>query len=177
MTSRRDLLAAAPAAGALFAAGAAAFTVPTVAHAQQAGPSGPSWHSASLTTETVTGPNGAVTTPTALSVNERLGASELKHAERVATGVYALRGWGIAHSFAIEAPNGWIIIDTGDFTQVASEMRETLEKAIGQRIKVAATICLLLAHYADRHRRVAATKAPKSRARAPGPRPKGIRRC
>ena len=31
----------------------------------------PSWHSQSLTTETVTGPNGAVTTDTALSVNSR----------------------------------------------------------------------------------------------------------
>ncbi len=148
MTSRRELLAAIPAAGALFASGAAAFTVPTVAHAQQAGPSGQSWHSASLTTETVTGPNGAVTTPTALSVNERLGASESKHAERVANGVYALRGWGIAHSFAIEAQKGWIIIDTGNSTQVATEMRETLEKTIGKKIKVAA-ILLTHWHYAD----------------------------
>jgi len=107
-----------------------------------------SWHSQSLVTETVTGPNGAITTPTALSVNPRLGATEAKIAEPVAEGVYALRGWGIAHSFAIEAPDGWIIVDTGDSTQTAAEMRETLERAVGGKIKVAA-ILLTHWHYAD----------------------------
>jgi glyoxylase-like metal-dependent hydrolase (beta-lactamase superfamily II) len=96
----------------------------------------------------VTGPNGAITTPTALSVNPRLGVTDSKVAERVADGVYALRGWGIAHSFAIEAPDGWIIVDTGDSTRTAAEMRETLERAVGKKIKVAA-ILLTHWHYAD----------------------------
>jgi len=52
--------------------------------------------------------------------------------------VYALRGFGIAHSFAIEAPNGWIVVDTGDSTRAAAEMRETLERAVGKKIRVAA---------------------------------------
>ncbi len=99
-----------------------------------------SWHSQSLTTETVTGPNGSITTRTALSVNPRMGATETKIAEPVAPGVYALRGWGIAASFAIEAPNGWIIVDTGDSTQAAAEMRETLEAAVGGKIKVAVVL-------------------------------------
>jgi alkyl sulfatase BDS1-like metallo-beta-lactamase superfamily hydrolase len=107
-----------------------------------------SWHSQSLTTETVTGPNGAITTRTALTANERMGATETKIAEPVAPGVYALRGWGIAHSFAIEAADGWIIVDTGDSTQVAAEMRETLERALGRKINVAA-ILLTHWHYAD----------------------------
>ena len=107
-----------------------------------------SWHSQSLTTETVTGPNGSITTPTALTANERMGATETKMAEPVAPGVYALRGWGIAHSFAIKAPEGWLIVDTGDSTQVAAEMRETLERAVGEEIKVAA-ILLTHWHYAD----------------------------
>jgi len=107
-----------------------------------------SWHSQSLTTETVTGANGAITTPTALSVNPRMGVTEAKIAEPVAEGVYALRGWGIAASFAIEAPDGWIIVDTGDSTQAAAEMRETLERAVGGKIKVAA-ILLTHWHYAD----------------------------
>jgi alkyl sulfatase BDS1-like metallo-beta-lactamase superfamily hydrolase len=107
-----------------------------------------SWQSQSLTTETVTGPNGSITTRTALSVNPRMGVTETKIAEPVAPGVYALRGWGIAHSFAIEAPNGWIIVDTGDSTQAAAEMRETLESAVGGKIKVAA-ILLTHWHYAD----------------------------
>ena len=107
-----------------------------------------SWHSPSLTTETVTGPNGAITTPTALSVDPRLGVTDSKVAERVADGVYALRGWGIAHSFAIEAPDGWIVVDTGDSTQAAAEMRELLERTLGKKIKVAA-ILLTHWHYAD----------------------------
>ncbi len=122
------------------------------ARAQSTDPGGaqspPSWHSPSLTTETVTGPNGAVTTRTALSANARLGVTDTKVAEQVAAGVYALRGWGIAHSFAIEAPNGWIIVDTGDSTHAAAEMRETLERAVGKKIKVAA-ILLTHWHYAD----------------------------
>ncbi|HEY5309213.1 MAG TPA: alkyl sulfatase dimerization domain-containing protein, partial [Casimicrobiaceae bacterium] len=108
----------------------------------------PSWHSQSLTTETVAGPNGAITTRTALTVNARMGVTDSKVAEQVAAGVYALRGWGIAHSFAIEAPNGWIIVDTGDSTRAAAEMRETLERAVGKKIKVAA-ILLTHWHYAD----------------------------
>lgn len=64
-----------------------------------------SWHSPSLTTETVTGGNGAVTTPTAAGANARMGITDRKVVEQVAPDVYALRGWGIAHSFAIDAPN------------------------------------------------------------------------
>ncbi len=108
----------------------------------------PSWHSPSLRSETVVGPNGAITTDTALTADARMGITDSKVAEQVAAGVYALRGWGIAHSFAIEAPNGWIIVDTGDSTRAAAEMRETLERAVGKKIKVAA-IVLTHWHYAD----------------------------
>ncbi len=107
-----------------------------------------SWHSPSLTTETVTGPNGAITTPIALSADKRLGVTASKVAEQVVPGVYALRGWGIAHTFAIQAPSGWIIVDTGDSTRAAREMRETLERAVGSKIRVAA-ILLTHWHYAD----------------------------
>jgi linear primary-alkylsulfatase len=127
---------------------------PVIAAGDRSGKANPgavtvaSWHSPSLTMETVTGPNGAVTTRTALSADARLGVTDTKIAEQVAPGVYALRGWGIAHSFAIEAPNGWIVVDTGDSTRAAAEMRETLERAIGRKIRVAA-IVLTHWHYAD----------------------------
>ena len=62
--------------------------------------------------------------------------------------MYALRGWGIAHSFAIEAPNGWIVVDTGDSTQSAAEMREMLKRTLGHKIKVAA-ILLTRWHYGN----------------------------
>jgi hypothetical protein len=64
--------------------------------------------------------NGAVTTRTTLLANEKWGIGDKKHVEQVTDGVYAMRGWGIASSFAIEAPKGWIIIDTGDFTRAAT---------------------------------------------------------
>ncbi len=116
--------------------------------APQPSPGDDSWHSQSLTTETVTGLNGSITTPTSLTVDARLGVTESKTVEVVAAGVYALRGWGIGASFAIEAPDGWIIVDTGDSTQAATEMREMLEGKVGKKIKVAA-ILLTHWHYAE----------------------------
>ena len=110
--------------------------------------SAPYWHSPSLTMETVTAPNGAVTTPTQLQANSLWGLTETPVAEKVVDGVYALRGWGIASSYAIEAPDGWIIVDTGDSTRAAAEMRELLERTLGKKIKVAA-ILLTHWHYAD----------------------------
>ncbi|MBP8309047.1 MAG: MBL fold metallo-hydrolase [Burkholderiaceae bacterium] len=122
------------------------------ASAQAAGGGGaqtqPSWHSPSLTMETVTASNGAVTTPTQLQANALWGLAETPVAEKVVDGVYALRGWGIASSYALEAPGGWIIVDTGDSTRAAAEMRETLERAVGRKIRVAA-ILLTHWHYAD----------------------------
>ena len=114
----------------------------------RAGQAEPSWHSPSLTMETVTAPNGAVTTPTQLAANALWGLTETMVAEKVTEGVYALRGWGIASSYALEAPGGWIIVDTGDSTRAAAEMRQKLEQAVGRKIKVAA-ILLTHWHYAD----------------------------
>jgi len=107
-----------------------------------------SWSSPSLADETVVGPNGAITTRTALRANELWGLTETKVAEKVTEGVYALRGWGIASSYALEAPDGWIIVDTGDSTRAAAEMRELLERTLGRKVKVAAII-LTHWHYAD----------------------------
>jgi len=90
-----------------------------------------SWHSPSLTMETVTGPNGVVTTRVALGVNALWGITDKKVVETVIPGVYALRGWGIAHSFAIEAPNGWIIVDTGDSTRAGSTSRRRCNSRAG----------------------------------------------
>ena len=107
-----------------------------------------SWSSPSLVDETVVGPNGAITTRTALLANAKWGITETPRAERVVDGVYALRGWGLGSSFAIEAPDGWIIVDTGDSTRAATEMRAALEAAVGRKIKVAA-ILLTHWHYGD----------------------------
>ena len=120
----------------------------TPGHAQGTAGVAPSWSSPSLRSETVVGPNGAVTTPAALLANEKWGIGNAKRVERVTDGVYALRGWGIASTFAIEAPGGWIIVDTGDSTRAATEMRTKLEETLGRRVKVAA-ILLTHWHYGD----------------------------
>jgi len=100
--------------------------------------------SPSLRSETVIGPNGAVTTSTALLANDKWGIGDPKRVERVTDGVYAMRGWGIGSVFAIEAPDGWIVIDTGDSTKAAAEMRALLEDTLGRKVKVAA---ILLTHW------------------------------
>jgi alkyl sulfatase BDS1-like metallo-beta-lactamase superfamily hydrolase len=119
-----------------------------VVHAQGSQETLPSWASPSLRSETVVAPNGAVTTGTALHANDKWGIGDTKRVERVTDGVYALRGWGIASSFALEAPAGWIIVDTGDHTQAATEMRAMLEQTLGRKVKVAA-ILLTHLHYAN----------------------------
>lgn len=117
-------------------------------HAQGNEATASSWASPSLRSETVVAPNGAVTTRSALLANDKWGIGDTKRVERVTDGVYALRGWGIASSFALEAPAGWIIIDTGDHTQAATEMRAMLEQTLGRKLKVAA-ILLTHLHYAN----------------------------
>ena len=106
-----------------------------------------SWRSQSLRDQPTTGPNGAVAAAETFTVNARMGA-ERKAVSEVAPGVYALAGWGIAISYAIDAPGGWIIIDTGDNTRAAAEMRAMLEQTVGGRIKVAA-ILITHWHYAN----------------------------
>lgn len=147
MTTRRDILTAAPAAGVLLALGPSVFAPPTPAFAQDAPATGPLWRSPSLVEDTVTAPNGGITIRELVAVNERLVMGETR-AINVATDVWLLAGWGIAHSMAIRAPEGWIIIDTGDSTRAAQEMRGKLEEAVGEPVRVAA-ILLTHWHYTD----------------------------
>lgn len=106
-----------------------------------------SFVSKSLKNETVTAPNGAITVQDALNVNKLLGAHE-KVVEEITKGVYHIRGWGIAHTIAINAPKGWIIVDTGDSTKTAADMRKWLEEKLGKKINVAA-ILYTHSHYTD----------------------------
>ncbi len=101
----------------------------------------------SLVDETVTAANGAVTTAAAAGADKLVGADE-KNVVEMTDGVYLLRGWGIANTVAIDAPEGFIIVDTGDSTKTAKDMRSALEKHLGKEIKVAA-ILYTHSHYAD----------------------------
>jgi len=116
----------------------------TQGHAQGTAGADPSWSSPSLRSETIVGPNGAVTTRAALLANEKWGIGSTKRVERVTDGVYAMRGWGLASSFAIAAPGGWIIVDTGESAPAAADMRAKLEETLGRKVKVAA---ILLTHW------------------------------
>lgn len=145
MTTRRQFVGAIPAAGAALAVGGV--LGPQRAEAQVAPVILDGWHSPSLTEATVTAPNGAITTQVAIDVNARHGALG-KSAAEVADGVWLLSGWGLGHSMAIKAPEGWIIVDTGDSTATAADMRAHLERAVGAPIRVAA-ILLTHWHYAD----------------------------
>jgi len=103
--------------------------------------------SKSLFEETETAPNGAISVADALTVNKLMGA-EKKIVHEITDGVYHIRGWGLAHTIAIDAPEGWVIVDTGDSTKAAAEMRELLEQKVGMKIKVAA-ILYTHSHYTD----------------------------
>ncbi len=145
MTTRRDFLSAVPIAGALLAAGPAALSTPV--RAQAVATSGPHWRSQSLVDQPAEGPGGVVAAADTLTVSERMGAKS-KVVVEVAPGVYQMRGWGIGHAMAIDAPEGWIIIDTGDTMQAAAEMRAQLEENLGKPIRVAA-ILMTHWHYAN----------------------------
>ena len=108
-----------------------------VAHVEKKAPS-TSQYNMSLQDKVITGPKGSLTSPQAASVNKRVGAEE-KHVRKVTDGIYQIGGWGIGSIIAVEAPDGWIIVDVGDYLEVAQEQRRALEDMVG-KIKVAAVL-------------------------------------
>lgn len=92
----------------------------------------------SLTTEPVEMPTGAVTHPDAATA-DRVADTESKTVKRITDGVYRLGGWGIANTIAVEAPEGWVIVDAGDNLEAGQEQRQMLEAEVG-KIKVAGVV-------------------------------------
>jgi alkyl sulfatase BDS1-like metallo-beta-lactamase superfamily hydrolase len=97
-----------------------------------------SQYNMSLQDKVVTGPKGSLTSPQATSVNKK-GQIEEKNVRKIADGIYRIAGWGIGNIIAVEAPKGWIIVDAGDYLEVAQEQRRALEEKVG-KIKVAAVL-------------------------------------
>ncbi len=97
-----------------------------------------SQYNMSLQDKVITGPKGSLTSPQAASVNKK-GQIEEKSVRKIADGIYRLGGWGIGNLIAVEAPEGWIIVDAGDYLEVAQEQRRFLEDKVG-KIKVAAVL-------------------------------------
>ena len=97
-----------------------------------------SQYNISLQDKVVTGPKGSLTSPQAAAVN-KLGQLDEKRALKIADGIYHLVGWGLANTMAVKGPEGWVIVDTGDFLEMAREQRRALEDKVG-KIKVAAVL-------------------------------------
>jgi len=104
-----------------------------------------SQYNMSLQDKVVTGDKGSLTSPQAASVN-MVAQIEEKNVRKIADGIYRIAGWGIGNIIAVEAPEGWIIVDTGDYLEVAQEQRRYLEDKVG-KIKVAAVL-YTHSHYA-----------------------------
>ncbi len=71
----------------------------------------------SLQDKVITGPKGSLTSPQAASVNKGAQIEE-QSVRKIADGIYRIGGWGIGNIIAVEAPEGWIIVDTGDYLKV-----------------------------------------------------------
>ena len=99
----------------------------------------------SLQTELTTTDNGAVTTIPQANVDKDWGVAE-KTVTEVVEGVYRIAGWGIGNVIAVEGPEGWLIIDTGDDVAMAADMRAALEEKVGRKIQVAG-IAYTHSHY------------------------------
>jgi alkyl sulfatase BDS1-like metallo-beta-lactamase superfamily hydrolase len=104
-----------------------------------------SQYNMSLQDKVITGPKGSSTSPQAASVNKHAQGEE-KSVRKIADGIYRIGGWGIGNIIAVEAPEGWIIVDAGDYLEVAQEQRRALEDKVG-KIQVAAVL-YTHSHYA-----------------------------
>ena len=104
-----------------------------------------SQYNMSLQDKVVSGPKGSLTSPQAASAN-KVAQIEEKNVRKIADGIYRIAGWGIGNIIAVEAPEGWIIVDAGDYLEVAQEQRRALEDKVG-KIKVAAVL-YTHSHYA-----------------------------
>lgn len=82
---------------------------------------------------------GIVTTKPAAMVDQ-LWDVDVQSITQITDGVYRIAGWGIGNVIAVEAPEGWIIVDTGDDLKVAQEQRKQLEKKLNQEIDVSAVL-------------------------------------
>jgi alkyl sulfatase BDS1-like metallo-beta-lactamase superfamily hydrolase len=97
-----------------------------------------SQYNMSLQDKVVTGSKGSLTSPQAAGANKNAQIEE-KSVRKIADDIYRIAGWGIGNIIAVEAPEGWIIVDAGDYLEAAQEQRHALEEKVG-KIKVAAVL-------------------------------------
>ena len=102
------------------------FPSSTAANAQEANPymGGP--------VNLVKAPNGAIVNEKVLTTLPKLVYAE-KTVEKVADGIWVIGGYSIANCSVIEAPDGLIVYDTGDFAEEGRHLREAIESKISKR--------------------------------------------
>jgi alkyl sulfatase BDS1-like metallo-beta-lactamase superfamily hydrolase len=82
--------------------------------------------------ELATAPNGAVINAEVLEAMPKNLYTE-KKVEKVTDGVWVIGGYSIANCSVIEAPDGLIVYDTGDFAEEGQHLREVIEAEISKR--------------------------------------------
>lgn len=82
---------------------------------------------------------GTVTTKPA-AMADQLWDVDVQSITQITDGVYRIAGWGIGNVIAVEAPEGWIMVDTGDDLKVAQEQRKQLEEKLKREIDVSAVL-------------------------------------
>ena len=97
-----------------------------------------SQYNLSLQNNVVTGPHGSLTSPQAASVDKIMQVAE-KSVRKIGDGIYRIGGWGIGNIIAVEGTKGWVIVDAGDYLEVAQDQRRALEEKVGT-ISVAAVL-------------------------------------
>ncbi|MGR5209506.1 alkyl sulfatase dimerization domain-containing protein [Vibrio rotiferianus] len=93
----------------------------------------------SLNYDPIVTENGTVTSKPA-SMIDSIWQVENKTVTEITDGVYRISGWGISSIIAVEAPEGWIIIDTGDDLNAGKEQRTALENKLDKQIDVSAIL-------------------------------------
>ncbi|PMG06698.1 alkyl sulfatase [Vibrio breoganii] len=93
----------------------------------------------SLNYQPITLSDGTITTPPAATVDSDWDVAT-KKVTQITEGVYRISGWGIGNIIAVHAPEGWIIIDSGDSLTVAKEQRAALEAMLNEKVDVTAIL-------------------------------------
>ncbi|MBM7035291.1 alkyl sulfatase dimerization domain-containing protein [Vibrio ulleungensis] len=93
----------------------------------------------SLNYEPILMKNGVITTTPAANVDKEWNVDK-KSVTQITEGVYRIGGWGIGNIIAVHAPEGWIIVDTGDSVTVAKEQRAALENVLNETLDVQAIL-------------------------------------
>lgn len=93
----------------------------------------------SLNYQPITLSDGTITTAPAATVDSDWDVAT-KKVIQITEGVYRISGWGIGNIIAVHAPEGWIIIDTGDSLTVAKEQRAALETVLNEKVDVMAIL-------------------------------------